>query len=174
MHLFIFLPREQIRPSFWMLTSFQSCFHVFIFEDKILFFMPLGMFVLGWSPEGNVYFQYGVAIPTDGTTYTASASANIDGTTTGFQSWGYVKITGKPVLVLHTACLATGVWDATAPTAARAPGAAAARTPAIVIPCRHDDSLAENNANGWSPQMFSAAATVTESNMAKARSTRSM
>jgi type IV pilus assembly protein PilA len=73
---------------------------------------------LGWSPEGNVYFQYGVAIPTDGTTYTASASANIDGTTTGFQSWGYVKSTGTPVVGLHTGCLATGVWDATASPAA--------------------------------------------------------
>ncbi|MGE4649490.1 MAG: hypothetical protein AAEJ53_01265, partial [Myxococcota bacterium] len=29
---------------------------------------------LGWSPEGNVYFQYGVAIDTGGTTYTASAA----------------------------------------------------------------------------------------------------
>ncbi len=80
---------------------------------------------LGWSPEGNVYFQYGVAIPTNGTTYTASASANIDGTTAGFQSWGYVKNTGtvgtpNAIVGLHATCLATGVWDPTLGTPAAA------------------------------------------------------
>ncbi|MFP8876424.1 MAG: prepilin-type N-terminal cleavage/methylation domain-containing protein [Myxococcota bacterium] len=73
---------------------------------------------LGWSPEGNVYFQYGVAINGTGTTYTASASADIDGKPTN-QSWGYVKNTGtqaSPISVigLHSACVASGTWDPTA------------------------------------------------------------
>jgi len=45
---------------------------------------------LGWSPEGQVFFQYGVAV--DGTNvlaYTADALADIDGDGTD-QIWGYV------------------------------------------------------------------------------------
>jgi type IV pilus assembly protein PilA len=74
---------------------------------------------LGWSPEGNVYFQYGVAIPVDGTTYTATASADIDGSGVAaaeIQSWGYVKNTGSAgtpnaVTGLNTACTTDGIWD---------------------------------------------------------------
>ena len=53
-----------------------------------------GFDLVGWSPEGRVYFTYGVAI--SGTAFTASASADIDADTT-FQIWGYRKggIDGK-------------------------------------------------------------------------------
>ena len=76
---------------------------------------------LGWGPEGNVYFQYGVATngtaTTPATTYTASASANIDGNASEDQAWGYVKNTGDlttPIAVagLHAVCAITGTWDA--------------------------------------------------------------
>ncbi len=47
-----------------------------------------GFDLIGWSPEGRVYFTYGVAI--SGATFTSSASADIDGDST-FQLWGYRK-----------------------------------------------------------------------------------
>ncbi len=46
---------------------------------------------LGWEPEGNVYFSYGVGIGTDNT-FTATAAADIDGDGTD-QVWGYSKST---------------------------------------------------------------------------------
>jgi type IV pilus assembly protein PilA len=46
--------------------------------------------LLGFVPEGQVYFSYGVAVSDDGTGFTADAGADIDGD--GFvQYWGYVK-----------------------------------------------------------------------------------
>jgi len=79
---------------------------------------------LGWSPEGNVYFQYGVATDANGTTYTASAAGDIDGTGAN-QFWGYVKNTGttaapNAIAGAHAACLVTGTWDATLATPASA------------------------------------------------------
>jgi type IV pilus assembly protein PilA len=47
---------------------------------------------LGWAPEGNVYFSYGVGIGTDNT-FTATAQADIDGDGTAMQTWGYKKST---------------------------------------------------------------------------------
>jgi hypothetical protein len=50
---------------------------------------------LGWSPEGQVYFNYGVATAANG--YTASAGADIDADNT-YQLWGYKKLNaGAPV-----------------------------------------------------------------------------
>ncbi len=43
---------------------------------------------LGWAPEGQVYFNYGVATNASG--FTAAAAANIDGDATP-QQWGYKK-----------------------------------------------------------------------------------
>ena len=43
---------------------------------------------LGWSPEGEVYFNYAVAV--SGITYNATAAADIDGET-NHQKWGYRK-----------------------------------------------------------------------------------
>jgi len=46
--------------------------------------------VLGFAPEGRVYFSYGVAVSADGTGFTADAGADIDGN--GFvQYWGYAN-----------------------------------------------------------------------------------
>ena len=67
---------------------------------------------LGWEPEGNVYFSYGVAIGTDNT-FTATAEADIDADDTA-QVWGYKKSTtagaagdGQPVHGCGTATVDT-------------------------------------------------------------------
>ena len=44
---------------------------------------------LGWAPEGQVFFQYGVAA--SGLNYTADAVADIDADATN-QHWGYVSL----------------------------------------------------------------------------------
>ncbi len=74
---------------------------------------------LGWRPEGQVFFQY-VVVGNAGLSYTATATANIDATG-ATQQWGYVKeigTTGGGVGGTNTACLATGVWDASLATPA--------------------------------------------------------
>jgi len=46
---------------------------------------------LGWSPEGRIFFNYGVAVDTGtGAGFTADASADINGNSTD-QFWGYKK-----------------------------------------------------------------------------------
>ncbi|MBJ22940.1 MAG: prepilin-type N-terminal cleavage/methylation domain-containing protein [bacterium] len=67
---------------------------------------------LGWAPEGQVFFSYGVnyasATPD---AYTISATADIDGDSAP-QSWGYVKeigTSGVGVVGLDAACLVGGV-----------------------------------------------------------------
>ena len=71
---------------------------------------------LGWSPEGKVYFHYGVVIDTTNDAFAASAAANIDSSGAN-QGWGYVK-TGNATAPANTECAATGVWDATLTTPA--------------------------------------------------------
>jgi type IV pilus assembly protein PilA len=72
----------------------------------------LGFDQLGWSPEGKVYFQYGVVIDAANAAFAASAAANIDSDAT-LQGWAYVK-TGNTVAPLHAACAAGGTWDVVA------------------------------------------------------------
>jgi len=46
---------------------------------------------MGWSPEGDVYFQYNATVAgSPPNEFMAGATADIDGNGT-FQSWGYVK-----------------------------------------------------------------------------------
>jgi type IV pilus assembly protein PilA len=78
----------------------------------------LGFDQLGWQPEGQVFFQYGVAINAGapGASFTATATANIDAAGAN-QSWGYVKqigTTGAGLAGLDAACVAAGVWNAAA------------------------------------------------------------
>ena len=54
---------------------------------------------LGWSPEGQVYFNYGVATSSNG--YTASAGADIDADGT-YQLWGYKKPNGTTDVAAKT------------------------------------------------------------------------
>jgi type IV pilus assembly protein PilA len=62
---------------------------------------------LGWSPEGQVFFQY--AIASSGNAYSVSAIADIDADSTN-QGWGYVHPdgTGSAVTPVHSECAATG------------------------------------------------------------------
>ena len=45
---------------------------------------------IGWKPEGQVFFSYGVSIAPDGTGYTADAGADLDGDLAN-QFWAYVR-----------------------------------------------------------------------------------
>jgi type IV pilus assembly protein PilA len=87
---------------------------------------------LGWAPEGQVFFQYGV-LAALGTNYTITATADIDGDgALAQQSWGYVKpigVTGAGTAGLDGTCLGTGIWD---PSAGAAGAATALNT---VGPC---------------------------------------
>lgn len=60
-------------------------------SSKAAFVDAGGFNTLGWAPEGNVYFSYGVGVGTDNT-FTASAAADIDADTVQ-QVWGYKKST---------------------------------------------------------------------------------
>jgi type IV pilus assembly protein PilA len=77
---------------------------------------PNSFGTLGWLPEGQVFFQYGVnaTLPGVSQAFTISATADIDGDTT-LQSWGYVKpSTATPLAGLASLaanCATTGVWD---------------------------------------------------------------
>ena len=53
---------------------------------------------LGWSPEGTIFFNYGVSTPANGDSYTASAGADIDNDGTA-QTWGYKK--GPNITAAH-------------------------------------------------------------------------
>lgn len=53
---------------------------------------------LGWSPEGRVYFSYGVAVSTDLSGYTADGGADIDGDGL-VQLWGYTKPDGAGAVI---------------------------------------------------------------------------
>lgn len=46
--------------------------------------------VLGWQPEGNVFFSYGVGVNGDAQAYTADAGADIDADGV-VQFWAYAK-----------------------------------------------------------------------------------
>lgn len=52
-----------------------------------------GFAQIGFAPEGNVYFSYGVTASPDGTGYTVDAGADIDANGI-VQFWGYAKADG--------------------------------------------------------------------------------
>jgi type IV pilus assembly protein PilA len=74
--------------------------------------------VLGWAPEGAVFFSYDTAGTTTGpSAYTISAVADIDGNGTD-QVWGYVKeigTTGVGMAALN-GCLPAGTAGGAVPT----------------------------------------------------------
>ena len=72
----------------------------------------LGFEQVGWSPEGNVYFQYQTATETGTSHYIIGAQADIDGDATN-QAWGYVKTgnTQGPIL----GCAVAGVYNPSDP-----------------------------------------------------------
>ena len=74
-----------------------------------------GFDIVGWSPEGEVYFQYGVAVPTTTSQFYATAVANIDADT-DYQVWGYRKgATASNTSMLRDDCPATLVEEQVAP-----------------------------------------------------------
>ena len=73
----------------------------------------LGFDQLGWSPEGQVFFQYEVNyLSASPSAYTVTAAADIDGDGTN-QVWGYVKpVTGTTAGVApasHGQCTTAGI-----------------------------------------------------------------
>jgi type IV pilus assembly protein PilA len=74
----------------------------------------LGFDQLGWSPEGQVFFQYAVNyLPASPSAYTISAAADIDGDATN-QVWGYVKpvtstAAGVAPIAAHGICTNAGI-----------------------------------------------------------------
>ena len=71
---------------------------------------------LGWSPEGEVFFVYGVNVGAGATASAFSASAqgdlDADGTPSNF---GYIHpavAAGPGIAVLFGTCATTGTWDA--------------------------------------------------------------
>ena len=69
---------------------------------------------LGWTPEGDVYFVYGVAANAAGVAFTASADADIDGDG-ALQTWGYRKAVSGAVIPSkdqgNGACAFSGIAD---------------------------------------------------------------
>jgi type IV pilus assembly protein PilA len=67
--------------------------------------------ILGWAPEGQVFFQY--QVESSGNAYSVSAAADIDSDATN-QAWGYVHPDGAGTTITpgHAECVATGVGAA--------------------------------------------------------------
>ncbi len=65
--------------------------------------------LLGWAPEGSVFFSYQTVAQAAPAAYSIEATADIDGDAT-FQSWGYVKtIPGGAVGMPIGQCVAAGI-----------------------------------------------------------------
>jgi type IV pilus assembly protein PilA len=78
--------------------------------------VPADFDTLGWTPEGNVFFQYAVAYASaTPSAYSISAIADIDADTVN-QGWGYVKpepgVGGATIAPVHAECADTGVGAA--------------------------------------------------------------
>ena len=69
---------------------------------------------LGWTPEGNIYFVYGVGVDATGSSFWAQADGDIDADTT-YQSWGYRKGSAlspaSPTGIVAAACAFTSLPD---------------------------------------------------------------
>jgi type IV pilus assembly protein PilA len=73
-----------------------------------------GFGVLGWSPEGKVYFSYATVIGAN--SFNIGAQANIDGVAPA-QAWGYAHGTAAGAAYGCGGGAGVGVWDAVAKTA---------------------------------------------------------
>jgi type IV pilus assembly protein PilA len=72
--------------------------------------------LLGWAPEGSVFFSYDTLSQVAPSAYTIEATADIDGDA-AFQSWGYVKtIAGGSVGLALGQCVPSGVAGGLVPT----------------------------------------------------------
>ena len=77
-------------------------------SSKTGFVATTGFTTLGWSPEGQVYFNYGVGSDALGTGFLATAMADINANLTP-QAWGYNKLgagnSQMPVASGHTCAI---------------------------------------------------------------------
>ena len=69
---------------------------------------PVGFSTIGWGPEGDVFFNYGIGTDAAFTGYTASAEADLDGDLV-VQQWGYAKPDSAGARVAGVACNAAGL-----------------------------------------------------------------
>jgi type IV pilus assembly protein PilA len=78
-----------------------------------------GFDVLGWAPEGHVYYQYAVDTGSGSAPfveYLAEAQSDIDGDGTDVNFWGYAKPAAGATAVSYNgglssgACAGTGTW----------------------------------------------------------------
>jgi type IV pilus assembly protein PilA len=67
-----------------------------------------GFDIVGWEPEGQVYFSYNVEIDSAGSQFTAAAYADIDNDTDN-QYWGYAKGTQDAKAFDGDTCERTGL-----------------------------------------------------------------
>ncbi|MCZ6782543.1 MAG: hypothetical protein O7G30_04450, partial [Proteobacteria bacterium] len=64
---------------------------------------PPDFSTIGWGPEGDVFFNYGITINATATAYTASAEADLDADG-AVQQWGYAKPDAAGVAIDGLAC----------------------------------------------------------------------
>jgi type IV pilus assembly protein PilA len=70
-----------------------------------------GFNTVGWAPEGNVYYQYAVAVSAVFDTYAADALSNLDNDGTN-NNWGYIKSVGSVAPIAGAlGCPAGGVYN---------------------------------------------------------------
>jgi len=69
---------------------------------------PAGFSTIGWGPEGDVFFNYGITIDATATAYTVSAEADLDADT-NVQQWGYAKPDATGNAVDGLACPEAGL-----------------------------------------------------------------
>ena len=103
-------------PAAWTPRSQKTTFTALGADNSTVPATP-GFTTLGWSPEGNVYFQYDVGADVGGTGFTAVANADINANGT-MQQWGYIKAGTAGVIApkgLTCAGSATMTQDQVAP-----------------------------------------------------------
>jgi type IV pilus assembly protein PilA len=69
-----------------------------------------GFTTLGWSPEGNVYFTYGVGTGNVGASFFATAQADIDANA-ALQGWGYRRSNPQVAVISGHTCAMTSQPD---------------------------------------------------------------
>ena len=69
---------------------------------------PPGFSTIGWGPEGDVFFNYGIGTDAAFTGYTASAEADLDGDAV-VQQWGYTKLDAGGNRPAGVACAQAGL-----------------------------------------------------------------
>jgi type IV pilus assembly protein PilA len=98
---------------------------------------PAGFDTLGWAPEGDVFFVYGIDNPVGMAHFSLGASGNLDGAG-NTSDFGYIHPDAAGVAVAATvgACPAAGVF-------AQGPGGVPVQLRDTVGPCAQQDGQSE-------------------------------